>query len=85
MQKRHCKPTYLKQRAADPCEIHQHDAGVDPCVSVERVPGKAAVPANLWHLVLWGHCSQLGAVEGLQEHPDVIHGPQEQHICVHIK
>lgn len=76
---------YFEHCVTDSREIHQHDTGVDPCDPVERVTCKAAVPANLGDLVLWGHCCQLGAVEGLQETPDVIHGPQEQHISVHIQ
>ncbi len=76
---------YFEHCAADPCEIHQHDTRVDPCDSIERVACKAAVPANLWDLVLWGHCRQLGAVEGLEETPDIIHGPQEQHVGVYVE
>ena len=77
--------TYFEQCAADPGEIHQHDTGVHPRDAVERVACEAAVPANLGDLVLWSHCCELAAVKGLQETPDVIHGPQEEDICVHIE
>lgn len=76
---------HLKQCPADPCQIHQHYARVDPRGAVERVPGEAAVPADLGHLVLRGHRCQLGPVEGPQQQPDVVHGPQEQNISVHVK
>lgn len=77
--------SYLKQRAANAREVHQHDSRVDPCNSVERVPCEATIPADFGDLVLRGHGCQLSAVEGLQEFPDVIHWPEKQHICVHIQ
>lgn len=76
---------HFEQGAADPGEIHQHDAGVDPRYSVERVAGEAAVPADLGHFVLRRHGRQLGAVEGLEEAPDVVHRPQEEHIGVDVE
>lgn len=76
---------YFEHRAADPGEIHQHDAGVDPRHPVKGVASEAAVPANLRHLVLRGHRCQLGAVEGLEEGPDVVHRPQEEHVGVDVK
>lgn len=75
----------LKQCPADPRQVHQHYARVDPRCAVERVPGEAAVPADLGHLVLRGHRCQLGPVEGPQQQPDVVHGPQEQNISVHVE
>lgn len=49
------------------------------------MPCKAAVPANLGDLMLGGHGCQLGAVEGLEETPDIVHRAEEQDICVHIQ
>lgn len=76
---------YLEPRAADLRQIHQHDTRVDPRDPVERVAREAAVPANLGDLVLGSHCRKLGAVEGLKEAPDIVHGPQEQNVGVHIE
>lgn len=78
-------PPYFKRCAPDPGEIHQHHAGIDPRDTVERVAREAAVPSDLRDLVLWRHCCQLGAVEGLEEAPDIIHGPQEQHVRVDVE
>ena len=79
------RSTYFEHCAADPGEVHQHDPGVDPRDPIERVACKAAIPAYLGHLMLWGHGGQLGAVELLEEGPDVVHGSEEQHVCVHIE
>lgn len=76
---------HLEQSATDSGEVHEHHARVDARHAVERVSGEAAVPANFRDLVLGSHGGQLGAVEGLEEAPDVIHWPQEEHICVHIQ
>lgn len=80
-----CICSHLELSAADPCQIHQHHPGVEAGGAVKRVTGEAAVPANLGDLVLRGHGSQLGGVELPQELPDVIDGPQEEHISVHVK
>lgn len=80
-----CICSHLELSAADPCQIHQHHPGVEAGGAVKRVTGEAAVPANLGDLVLGGHGSQLGGVELPQELPDVIDGPQEEHISVHVK
>ena len=77
--------TYFEQRAADPGEVHQHDSRVDPRDPVEGVACEAAVPAYLGHLVLGGHGGQLRAVELLEEGPDVVHGSEEKHVCVHVE
>lgn len=71
--------------AADPCQVHQHHPGVEAGAAVVGVAGEAAVPADLGDLVLGGHGSHLAGVELPQEVPDVIHGPQEQHVRVHVK
>lgn len=49
------------------------------------MPGEAAVPADVGDLVFGGHGSQLRAVELLQEAPDVVHGPEEEDVRVHIE
>lgn len=77
--------SHLEVRAADAGQVHQHHAGVEAGAAVVGVPGEAAVPADLGHLVLGGHGSQLGGVELPQQVPDVIDGPQEQHVSVHVK
>lgn len=76
---------YFEQSSSDPCEVHQHDSRVDPGDPIEGVACEAAVPANLGDLMLWGHSSKLGGVEGLEETPHIIHGPEEQHICIHVE
>lgn len=76
---------HLEHSATDPGEVHEHHARVDARDAVERVPGETAVPANFRDLMLGSHGGQLGAVEGLEEAPDVVHWTQEEHICVHIQ
>lgn len=68
---------YLKENAANACEVHQHDPRVDTCNAIERVPCKTTVPADFGDLMLRGHGCQLSAVKGLQEFPDVIHWPEK--------
>lgn len=77
--------SHFEQLAADPREVHEHDARVDPGDTVEGVACEAAVPADLGDLVLWGHGCKLRAVEVLEEGPDVVHGPEEQHVSIHIE
>ena len=77
--------SYFEGRAPDPREIHEHHAGIDPRDAVERVAREAAVPTDLRDFVFGRHCRQLGAVEGLEEAPDIIHGPQEEHVRVHVE
>lgn len=77
-------PAYLKERAAHPGHVHEHDAGVDARPAVERVAGKAAVPGDARLLVLRGHGGQLGGVEPGQEGPQAVDGLQEQDVRVHV-
>lgn len=80
-----CCRSYFERAAPDPREIHQHHAGIDPRDAVERVAREAAIPSDLRDLVFRRHRRQLGAVEGPEEAPDIIHGPQEQHVRVDVE
>ena len=46
---------------------------------------KPVVPSCVGVFMFWGQGSYLGGVKTLEKFPNILNGPQEKNVCVHIK